>query len=976
MEIRKLRMMKKLILLTFLFLGILHPFIVLSQMNLNESSNVREHLLMDKGWRFSLGNQTGSGLDFGSGTSYFTYFAKAGYGDGPAAPNFEDRIWRLVDLPHDWAVELPFSESASHSHGYKTIGWKYPEKSVGWYRKTFFIPESDLGRKISIQFDGVYRSSIVWVNGFYLGTENSGYMGFEYDLTDYLNYGGLNVIAVRADASIEEGWYYEGAGIYRHTWLNKTNSLRVKTNGTFITTELVNGDARLSIQTAAENKSGNSCDFKIEQTLLDAKGLAVSYCSSDELILSPHAENTFRSKLFVVNPKLWSLEEPNLYKLLTKITSKGKVIDEYYTTIGIRTIEFDAKNGFFLNGKNVKLKGTNLHQDHAGVGVASPDALHEFRLLKLKEMGNNAIRTSHHPPTPELLDVCDRLGILVIDENRLMGVNEVHYNLLKRLIERDRNHPSVIIWSLGNEEWAIEGNILGERITATMQAYAQTLDSSRRYTAAISGGCGNGSSISLDVMGFNYLTQCDIDEYHRKYPDKPSIGTEESTSQGTRGIYESDKDNGHIAATDRTGEGPSIETGWQFYDARPFLSGLFFWTGFDYRGEPHPLKWPAVSSQFGILDACGFPKAPFYYLKSWWTNNPVLHISPHWNWKGKEGKYIKVWVYSNCDEVELFLNNKSLGRKAVIKNSHLEWPVKYSPGTIMAQGYKRGKVILTEKQTTSDEASIIQLVENKNAMNADGQDVSIITVQVTDKKGNLVPTADNLIQFSITGPAKIIGIGNGNPSSHEADCFIEKVENVKIEPIKFKKAKKTDGLPDLDFESENTWLTPFKQQENYSEKNTDSTQMNVIRGTFTLSEFDNSTEIVLFPKILCQNQSVFVNGQLIYRQSESATQKPKCVLDHSYLRAGKNILVISGQPLEMKNQWEILNTDPGSLKVVYPAPIWHRKLFNGLAQLIVQSTEKAGDITISATSNGLQSASLKLNSILTETKPELKSVEY
>ena len=247
-------------------------------------------------------------------------------------------------------------------------------------------------------------------------------------------------------------------------------------------------------------------------------------------------------------------------------------------------------------------------------------------------------------------------------------------------------------------------------------------------------------------MGFNYLTQCDIDEFHRKFPDKPTIGTEESTSQGTRGIYESDKANGHIAATDRTGEGPSIETGWQFYDARPFLSGLFFWTGFDYRGEPHPLKWPAVSSQFGILDVCGFPKDPFYYLKSWWTNNPVLHISPHWNWKGKEGKDIKVWVYSNCDEVELFLNNQSLGKKAVIKNSHLEWHIKYSPGTLMAKGYKQGKVVLTEKQNTCDEASTIQLVENKNAMNADGQDVSLITVQVTDKKGNLVPTADNLIQ--------------------------------------------------------------------------------------------------------------------------------------------------------------------------------------------------------------------------------------
>ena len=940
-----------------------------------DANSNREHLLMDFGWRFALGNSADISKDFYHGTSYFTYFAKAGYGDGPAAPGFEDRIWRQVDLPHDWAAELPFAAEASHSHGYKTIGWKYPENSVGWYRKTIYIPESDLGRKISVQFDGVFRNSTVWVNGFYLGQEHSGYAGFEYDISDYLNYGGNNVITVRVDASTEEGWFYEGAGIYRHTWLNKTNKLHVSANGTFVTSVVGANNAELTIRTSVENQDKTSVDFTIEQTLLDSGGREVVSNTFSGFSLQAVAGKTYFSKLRVENPKLWSLEEPYLYKLLTTIKSQGKVADVYETNVGIRTVTFDAEKGFFLNGKSIKLKGSNLHQDHAGVGVAIPDELQEFRIKRLKEMGNNAIRTSHNPPTPELLDICDRLGVLILDENRLMGINKEHFDLLKRLIERDRNHPCVIAWSLGNEEWAIESNILGERITSTMQAYAQTLDSSRRFTVAISGGCGNGSSRSIDIMGFNYLVQCDIDDYHRKFPNQPGIGTEESTTHSSRGIYDDDKANGHMAPSDRTGEGPMIETGWKFYNERPYLSGLFFWTGFDYRGEPTPLKWPAVSSQYGIVDACGFPKDQFYYLKSWWTSEPVLHITPHWNWKGGEGKEISVWAYSNCDEVELFLNRKSLGKKRVLKNSHAEWKVKFKPGTLFAKGYKNGKVIITDQQVTTSEAAIVQVLPSKNELKADGQDLSVITIEVTDLAGNQVPTANNEITFTLSGPGKIIGVGNGDPASHESDKFIEKIEQVKIENLKMKKSEVSDKLPEFDYINENAWETPLKQQEKFNEKDNDSLKMNVIRGTFTLSEFTDLTEITLFPKNLCWNQSVYVNGHMVVQHVESGDPAPKCKLDHTYLKPGKNVFVVTGPALVMQNQWEILNSDPGSIQIVNPAETWKRKLFSGLAQVIVQSSKQAGEITLTATSSGMKSASVIINSFPCILKPEAENVE-
>jgi len=782
----------KIKLLFFIFIVVSVP--VFSQKQVVELlPATREHQLMDLGWRFAFGHATDFAKDFETSTGYFTYLAKAGYGDGAASVQFKDSTWREVDLPHDWAVELPFSGSASHSHGYKTIGWKYPETSVGWYRKKFDIQASDLGRKINIQFDGIHRNSTVWVNGFYVGNEKSGYASSVYDITDYLNYGAVNTIAVRVDASMEEGWYYEGAGIYRHVWLNKTNMLHVAQNGTFVTSE-INGDkAELTVRTKVDNQYDHLSTFTIEQILLDTNNQTVVSEKLENTTLRGNLMNTLYQKISVPNPTLWSLENPYLYKLKTNIISDGLVVDTYISTIGIRTVRFDPDLGFFLNGKSIKIKGTNDHQDHAGVGTALPDALQEFRVKKLKEMGSNAIRTSHNPPTPELLDVCDQLGMLVLDENRLMGINQEHFDLLERFMVRDRNHPSVILWSIGNEEWAIESNEKGARITKTMQEFAQKIDSSRAFTVAVSGGWDSGSGTTAQVMGYNYIVQGNIDEHHMKFPLQCGIGTEESNTIGTRGMYTDDKTNGRMAATNRMPENVGTESGWKFYDDRPFLSGLFFWTGFDYRGESNPLSWPAVNSEFGIVDLCGFPKDIFYYLKSWWGTKPVMHIMPHWNWKGREGENVKVTIYSNAEEIELLLKNKSLGKKKMERNGHLEWNVAYQPGTLVANGFAKGKLIVSEQIETTDAPAKVILESDRVVLKADGEDVAVITVQLKDNKNHFVPTANNEITFTISGPGKIAGVGNGDPASHEPEQFVKTVSD----PLPQWKRKTFNGLAQI-----------------------------------------------------------------------------------------------------------------------------------------------------------------------------------
>lgn len=747
----------------------------------SDSTANRERILMDFGWRFALGHATDPAKDFdpAPATNNFSYFAKAGFAHGAAAKDFDDSAWRTVDLPHDWAVELPFDSRGSASHGYKALGRNFPENSVGWYRKSFVIPKSDSNRRISLEFDGVFRDSIVWVNGFYLGEHQSGYTGFTYDISDYLNFGGTNVIAVRVDASLEEGWFYEGAGIYRHVWLTKTSPLHVANWGTFVTTEVSDNSAIVTARTTVAEAGPANVPFVLNETILDASGNKVATSRSEGLNVEPGREAEFTGALTVSNPKLWSPETPTLYKLVTTLEANGAEVDHYETPFGIRTIRFDADKGFFLNGQRIELKGTCNHQDHAGVGVAVPDELNRWRLEQLKKMGCNAIRTSHNPPTPELLDACDQLGMMVMDENRAYGINPEQLGQLESLMRRDRNHPSVIIWSLGNEEWGLESNDKGTRVTQTIQNFAKTLDPTRRFTVADSGGWNWGSSISIDVMGFNYFTHGDNpvtgnEDYHAKFPQKPCVATEDGSTFGTRGIYVKDEAHQHLTAYDenKPNWGSLAEESWSHYAARPWVAGLFTWTGFDYRGEETPFWWPAISSQFGILDTCGFPKDNFYYYQSWYSDKPVLHIFPHWNWPGKEGQEISVWCDSNCREVELFLNGQSLGRQTMKTNSHLVWPVKYAPGTLLARGYKDGKEIISDKVETTGAPASVQLTPHKSIIAADGEDVAIITVQANDAQGHAVPVASNEIDFDITGPGRIIGVGNGDPSCQEPDQYL------------------------------------------------------------------------------------------------------------------------------------------------------------------------------------------------------------
>jgi beta-galactosidase len=918
---------------------------------------IREHINIDSGWKFALGHAFDASKDFGNGTGYFSYVTKTGYGDGAASASFDDRAWRVLDLPHDWCVELPFSEKGGHSHGYKAIGRNFPENSVGWYRKKFFVPKSDLGKKISIDFDGVHRNSIVWVNGFYLGNEHSGYSSFSYDITDYLNYGEDNVIAVRADATMEEGWYYEGAGIYRHVWLTKNFPLHVARYGTFVTTEIKNEQAIVTARTSIVNETDSLQVFDIESTIKDNSANSITSGLLKKLQLKPGEEKEFYDVYTIQNPKLWTLETPVLHQLLTRIISKGKVVDSYETTFGIRTIRFDANKGFFLNGKNLKIVGTNCHQDHAGVGTAMPDALQEFRIKKLKEFGSNAIRTSHNPPTPEFLDACDRLGFLVLDENRLMGINDEHLNGVKKMMKRDRNHPSVILWSLGNEEWAIEGNIKGARIGKTMQDYAQKLDSSRAYTVAISGGWDNGTGQVVQVMGYNYIVQGNIDEHHKKFPWQAGIGTEETNTMSSRGIYATDNTTCHMAPTNRMPENVGTESGWQFYATRPFLSGLFYWTGFDYRGESNPYVWPAVASQKGIVDLCGFQKDNAYYLKSWWGKDPVLHIWPHWNWQGKEGENIKVTAYSNCREVELFLNGKSLGKKEMPVNGHLEWNVKYIPGSLTAVGYNMGKQTLMQEVKTTGQPSKIKLSADRSLIQTAGDDVSVITVEVNDSNNLFVPTANNEIAFSISGPGKIIGVGNGDPSSHENEKFIESIQTAKISNLKELPVGNLQNRLETAKEYDDSgWRPAFSVK--HDDWRTYIDTLIVVRGSFELPEFTDQSTINLFTKSIVENQSVYINGQLIKSNIKRNAADQSFQLEHGLLKPGKNQFAITGQRFRKQNEWDEPNTDAGLVQVINPAQPWKRKVFNGLAQVIVQSKNETGIIKLKASSPQLKDAEI------------------
>jgi beta-galactosidase len=731
----------------------------------------------DNDWKFAFGNANDPVKDFNY--SINTIFSKSGVGNGtPADISFNDTLWRKLNLPHDWVVELPFANNPGGdlvSHGYKTVGGLYPETSIGWYRKHFIIPVSDSGHRFQIQFDGIFRDAMIWVNGFFVGNNKSGYIGCAYDITDFINYHKENIITVRVDATQYEGWFYEGAGIYRHAWLNEYNNTHIATDGVFVFTDVKGRNALVNIQSSIQDQNLDSSKSAVTSYITDRDGNIIGRSTEQSISLPVNETKTITQKITVTNPKLWSVDDPYLYRAVVLVKKNNNIIDSEKIRFGIRTIHI-TDSGLFVNGKYTKIHGACNHQDHAGVGSALPDYLQYYRVRLLKQMGVNAYRTSHNAATPELLDACDSLGMLVLEEQRLLNSGDEYVSQFERIIKRDRSRPSVFIWSIGNEEFAIQQASYGKRIAQTLIQKQKEFDPTRTCTYASDlGNVFEGVNEVIPVRSFNYRERF-VAPYHKEHPHQPLMGTEMGSTVTTRGIYVKDTVHAYVPDEDTTHPwwSSTAESWWKMCAPDNYWMGGFVWTGFDYRGEPTPYIWPNINSHFGVLDMCGFPKNISYYYKAWWSDQDVLQVSPHWNWNGKEGQPVDVWVNSNADNVELFLNGKSLGKKDMPHNGHLNWGVSYEPGTLTAIGYRNGRKLITEVET-SDKPTNVVVTAYKTTMLADGKDVSVINISVVDKNGVEDATANNLIHFSLQGDAKIIGVGNGDPSSHEQDKFDDTV---------------------------------------------------------------------------------------------------------------------------------------------------------------------------------------------------------
>ena len=736
----------------------------------------REQLLFDFGWKFQFGHGSDPARDLGFGYGQGD-FAKTGQFDFAKA-KFDDSKWRALNLPHDWAVELPFiHDEAQNSHGFKPLGRRYPETSVGWYRREFDVPAGDLGRRIAVEFDGAFRDVLVFVNGCFIGRNDNGYAPFRFDLTDFLSYGAKNYIVARVDASLGDGWFYEGAGIYRHVWLTKTDALHLGKWESYVRADLQGDAAKLTLSTLVQNEGKQAENAKVSWQILDAAGKTVATAEAPAQSIEVDGAGIFTATASLAGPALWSVETPNLYSAIVTVETNGKPRDAERVSFGVRTAIFDPAKGFFLNSKSIKLQGTCNHQDHAGVGAAVPDRLQWYRLAVLREMGCNAVRTSHNMPTPEWVEACDRMGVMMMCETRQMSSNPEGMAQLEAMIKRYRNSPSIVLWSVGNEEFLLQETMAeqGAKIAATMVRRCHELDPTRPVSSAVNGNNEQGVSDAYDVIGFNYNLKYP-DDFHKKHPQRPLYGSETASAFYTRGDYSTDPLRNTESSYDvnPANWGETAEEWWKFYATREWEAGGFMWTGFDYRGEPSPYSWPSINSQFGVIDMCGFPKDTFYYYKSWWSAEPVLHLFPHWNFEGREGVEIPVWVHSNLDEVELFVNGRSLGSQKVPHLGHLEWKVKYEPGVIEARGTKDGKLVLTEKRETTGPTVAIRLTADRTEIAADGEDVAILKVEALDKEGRPVPTAANLIGFKVTGAGSLIGVGNGDPNCRSEERRVGK----------------------------------------------------------------------------------------------------------------------------------------------------------------------------------------------------------
>jgi beta-galactosidase len=731
---------------------------------------------------------------------------------GAQEPGFNDSAWRAVDLPHDWSVEGPFAqnEKAAGTGAYLPTG-------VGWYRKRFRVPANWRGRRVTVDFDGVYQNSDVWVNGHFVGKRPFGYISFGYDVTAHLNPGAENVIAVKVDNSAQPGSrWYSGSGIYRHTWLGATGPLHVARWGVFVTTpHAAKEAAALQFKTRVRNERAAAANCTLSSVVLDRDGKPAGTVEAASQI-GANGEYEFVQTLRLDKPTLWSVEQPYLYTLRSALRAGGQLEDEYDTPFGVREAVFDAEKGFLLNGERVKLNGVCLHHDGGPVGAAVPERVWERRFEILKEMGCNAIRTSHNPVAPEFMDLCDRMGFLVMneafDEWRVpkgqigpfgysQYFDEWHERDVTDFVHRDRNHPSVVLWSAGNEI----GDQTNPRGVETLRELI-TIFHREDPTRPVTAGCDQISAepraapqeflALLDVVGYNYVDRWrdrrekyySID--HAAYPNRKVIGTESSGMGGARGDYR-----GLVpAAAPATGRGGrggfrglDTEQLWKYVRTYDFVSGDFMWTGIDHLGES---SWPGKGSSSGVIDTCGFKKDGFYFYQSQWTAKPMVHLFPHWNWKGMEGKFIPVYCYTNCDSVELFLNGRSVGVKGyafprpgmeqrygtyppranaprTTSDLHLAWDVPYEPGSIKAVGTKDGKVVVEQEIATTGDAAAIELTVDRNSIRAGRLDVAHVSVRIVDAQGRLMPDADHDVAFQVTGEGKLTGLDNGDPASHE-----------------------------------------------------------------------------------------------------------------------------------------------------------------------------------------------------------------
>ena len=689
---------------------------------------------------------------------------KAGAMPGPAGKTWNDADWRTVDLPHDYYAESDFAEENLLSHGYR-------ERSNAWYRKSFLLDESLADKELFICFEGTSVNADFYFNGSLMERSFSAYTETVFNITDRAYFDGrANILAVYIKGFETEGWWYEGAGIYRHVRLYAKNKVHIAHNGIFGKPVLKKGTKNswnVEVETTLENSSSDGETASVRAAIYDGEVLIAEQIA-EHISLAFDSQKSVFQKLSVSRPTRWDVDNPKLYTLAVEILQDDVVVDSEKTRIGFRTFAIDAEKGFFLNERPLKLKGTCNHQDHAGVGVAVPDSVQYYRVKRLKELGTNAYRCAHNLPAKEILDACDELGLIVMDENRRFESREEVLGYLDIMVKRDRNHPSVIFWSLFNEE-PLQNTEEGARIFRRMKNRVLHLDDSRLIVGAMNGMSMEGAGLYMDAVGINYSLRV-IDQLHELHPEYPIIGSENNSAVTTRGCYQSDYEHEQILSNydeEKVKWGQTVRETWDFTRKRDYFAGIFIWTGFDYRGEPTPFTWPSVSSQFGIMDTCGFAKDSFYFNKACFTETPMVHILPHWT--HQKGEIIRVMTVSNCEEVELFLNGKSLGRKPCDVCEPPEWQVEFMRGRISAKAYRNGKCVAKAEHRTAGKPYATQILPETKAIKNDGADTAIINVAVVDKKGIVVPYANDLIHFEIEGEGYIRGVGNGDPNSHEPD---------------------------------------------------------------------------------------------------------------------------------------------------------------------------------------------------------------